>query len=329
LTATAEPKTPDAEAEATDMHDLSREALRERVIAGLRDDKAKFQAIVKCKSTGQEDHDDVLFTAVKLRHSSYEFGTKVALGLKLAGGDLTERYKTRKHYVMQLREAPIGPGGMTVNLKLDGEVASVLVRCKELGRGVGGEAGPVALLTFDTYAPEGDDDEAPANKTSLSIAFDGDWMLDRFELGNIYRLAVLPAPKWLESEDKRRRDKEKAEKQAKKDAKAAKAAAAAVHPDQLGLFGDGPGDRKIEDGTTVTFSSGGMEVTLSPGDSLRAAATIGRNLQAMAEAPKTKDDEEAEAVAALFKRPARARNQPAEGSTDKTPPAGKPGKTRK
>jgi hypothetical protein len=202
---------------------LTPAAARAKVLEALADAmsedsqfRRRFVAIVKCRAAGLEDKDDVLFTSIKMRHSAYEYGTKVSLGIKLDGGDLTSIFKTRKHYVTHLRVAPRDPDTNPVNLKLDGDIASILVVCEHIGKQSKGTDGTVSsVVNFSQY----DGEDGTSTKATLAIAVEGEFLTEAFELGQVYRLAVLPAPKWLEEDDKLRRKNEAADKAAKLAAK--------------------------------------------------------------------------------------------------------------
>lgn len=150
--------------------------------------------LVRCASTRRQDKEAEIATVYGFKESRHEPMLHARCTLTQAAG--LPLVAPRDHQVLRLREAPLAPDGAPVPLLLDGERVSVLVRLAEMGRAIAGrsDGDELAVLAFKPCAAE---DDEPALKASLAVRFEGPWLLERFTLGQVYRLALLPAPDWL------------------------------------------------------------------------------------------------------------------------------------
>lgn len=154
--------------------------------------------ITRCASIRRTAKEEVITSTYGLKESRHEPGLRARCTLAQEGG--LPLAAPRDHQVVRLREAPLDADGMPQPLLLDGERLAVLMVLAEMGRAVPGKADgdELAVMAFKPYVG---DDDAPPIKGALTLRYEGAWLLERFTLGQVYRLAVLPPPAWLEEHE--------------------------------------------------------------------------------------------------------------------------------
>jgi hypothetical protein len=206
------------------------EARQEALAASLaisKKDKLRprYSAILKCvhNAIKAKPNGKGLYTALEFKDSALEPLARIKLSIK-GGVTLSPLFTTGLHYVVQLRVAPKDKDGQPQELKLDDELLACLVATVVEGTAANSDEDGEDLSTL-TFA-------SPYLKLALKFD-DGGALAEAFELHEVLRCVITPAPAFIEEWD-RQRIASQAKREEEVEA-ARKANRKPPHPDQAAL----------------------------------------------------------------------------------------------